>query len=254
MRILHTDFDSLALDKHLNDVVVEKYIRLRTCAPDKHQQNLAERYIGSIKDGIRTVMVYNKAPICYWRYAMDYFCYTFNNLPRINETRSRNESFFGVKSDLSHLVPFYSSEYYHSCPEERVTLPEYGSGGKAFTCKYRSCRMLCYADAYVDHTIKNSYIILTGTGSIVVRHDYYFRHFTPFPSLLNAEVENRRPSTFVGQIPGNYDDMFIDLRTDNDATNGNHLQSTSNDADYDQLLGQVEYGSIPLQSSILRNL
>jgi hypothetical protein len=32
----------------------------------------------------------------------------------------------------------------------------------------------------------------TETGSIVVRHDCYFRHFTPFPSLLNAEVENRR--------------------------------------------------------------
>jgi hypothetical protein len=47
--------------------------------------------------------------------------------------------------------------------------------------------------------------------------------------------------------------MFIDLRTDNDATNGNHLISTSNDADYDQLLGQAEHGSIPLQSSILLN-
>jgi hypothetical protein len=100
--------------------------------------------------------------------------------------------------------------------------------------------MICYADAYVDHTIKNSYIILTETGSIAVRHDCYFRHFTPFPSLLNAEVENRHPSTFVGETLVNYDDMFIDLRTDNDATNGNHLQSTSNDADYNQLLGQAE--------------
>jgi hypothetical protein len=47
--------------------------------------------------------------------------------------------------------------------------------------------------------------------------------------------------------------MFIDLRTNNDATNGNHLQSTSNDADYDQLLGQAEHGLIPLRSSLLRN-
>jgi hypothetical protein len=58
---------------------------------------------------------------------------------------------------------------------------------------------------------------------------------------------------FVREIPVDYDDMFIDLRTDNDATNGNHFQSTSNDADYDQLLGQVEHGSIPLQSSIFCN-
>jgi hypothetical protein len=40
---------------------------------------------------------------------------------------------------------------------------------------------------------------------------------------------------------------------DYDATNGNHVQSTSNDADFHQLLRQAEHGSIPLQSSILRN-
>jgi hypothetical protein len=43
--------------------------------------------------------------------------------------------------------------------------------------------MLCYADTYVDHTITNSYIILTETGSIVVRYDCYF-----------VEVENRQSS------------------------------------------------------------
>jgi hypothetical protein len=87
----------------------------------------------SIKDGIRTVMAYNNAPIRYWCYAMDYFCYTFNKLPRINETRSRNEIFFGIEPDLSHSVLFYSSGYYRVCPKERVTLPESGSRGKAFT-------------------------------------------------------------------------------------------------------------------------
>jgi hypothetical protein len=91
MRILYTDFDSLVLDKNFNDVLVEKNIRLRTSAPYKYQQNLAESYDGSIKNGIRTVMAYNNAPIRYWCYAMDYFGYTFNNLPRINETRPRNE-------------------------------------------------------------------------------------------------------------------------------------------------------------------
>jgi hypothetical protein len=100
---LYTDFDSLVLDKNFNDVLVEKNICLHISAPCKHQQNLAERYVGSIKDGIRTVMAYNNAPIRKWCYAMDYFCYAFNNLPRINEARSRNESFFEVKPDLSIL-------------------------------------------------------------------------------------------------------------------------------------------------------
>jgi hypothetical protein len=47
------------LNKTFNDVLVEKNIRLRTSALYKHQQNLAERYVGSVKDGIRTVMAYN---------------------------------------------------------------------------------------------------------------------------------------------------------------------------------------------------
>jgi hypothetical protein len=37
MRILHTDFDALVLDKHFNDALVEKNIRLRTSAPYKHR-------------------------------------------------------------------------------------------------------------------------------------------------------------------------------------------------------------------------
>jgi hypothetical protein len=113
MRILHTNFEYLVLDKNVNDVLVEKNIRLRNSAPYKHQQNLAERYVGSIKNVIHTVMAYNNASIRYWCYAMDYFCYTFNNLPRINETRSRNEIFVGIKPDLSHSVPDLSlSSYY----------------------------------------------------------------------------------------------------------------------------------------------
>jgi hypothetical protein len=161
----------LVLDKHFKDVLVEKNIRLRIGVPYKHQQNLAERYIGSIKDGIRTVMVYNKAPIRYWCYAMDYFCYTFNNLPRINETQSRN-------------VIVYRS----TLPVTTMYVPKSGS---LYPSMALAAKPLHVKAVLVDHTLKNSYIILTGTSSIVVRHDSYFRHFT-----LNAKVENRHPSTF----------------------------------------------------------
>jgi hypothetical protein len=89
---------------------------------------------------------------------------------------------FFIENSRTHLVLFSSKS------DTRVTLPEYGSRGKAFRCKGRPCRMLCYVDAYSDHTIKNSYIILTETGSIVVRNDCYFRHFTPFPNLLNFPI------------------------------------------------------------------
>jgi hypothetical protein len=165
MRILHTDFDSLVLGKHFNDILVEKNIRLRTSAPYKHQKNLAEHFVSSIKDGIRTVMAYNNDSN-----SLLVLCH---GLPRINETR--NKIFFGVKPDLSHSVLFYSSGYYHICPKEQVTLPEYGSRGKAFVaCFAMPTRMPIIRSR--THTS-----FLTETGSIVVRRDRYFRHFTPFP-------------------------------------------------------------------------
>jgi hypothetical protein len=80
---------------------------------------------------------------------------------------------------------------------------------------------------------------------------------TPFPSLLNAEVENRHPSTLVGENPVNYDDatrtmttsQLVDHRTDNDATNGNHLQSTGKTLttiSYSVKPSTVRYHSNPL--------
>jgi hypothetical protein len=109
--------------------------------------------------------------------------------------------------------------------------------------------MLCYADAYVDHTIKNSYIILTETGSIVVRHDYYFRHFTPFPSLVNAEVK----SFILPRSSEKFQSIMMTCSSTSKRTMTPQTEIIYNDADYDQLLGQAEHGSIPLQSSILRN-
>jgi hypothetical protein len=106
--------------------------------------------------------------------------------------------------------------------------------------------MLCYADAYVDHTIKISYIILTETGSIAVRYDCYFCHFTPFPSLVNEEVENRHPSTFVEENPVDYDDMLINLQralTPQTETIYNQLVTT---------LTMISYSVMP-STVILRN-
>jgi hypothetical protein len=97
--ILHTDFDSLVLDK--------PFLSRKTpvCALVR-PINISRTLLSAMSAALRTAFVLSWHTITLQFitsviYAMDYFCYTFNNLPRINETRSRNESFFGVKPDLS---------------------------------------------------------------------------------------------------------------------------------------------------------
>jgi len=56
---------------------------------------------------------------------------------------------------------------------------------------------------------KNSYICLTGSNSIIVRHDCYFRHYTDgVASLLNEEVDDRENETIEPIEEPNYDDLL----------------------------------------------
>jgi hypothetical protein len=97
MRILHTDFDFLVLDMHFNDVLVEKTFVCALVRLTNINRILLSATSVALRNGIRTVLAYNNVPIRYWCYAMDYFCYIFNNLPRINEISS--------ESNLTSVIP-----------------------------------------------------------------------------------------------------------------------------------------------------
>jgi hypothetical protein len=106
-RFLLTDYDTVITDKRVQTYLKENNITLLSSAPHKHQQNLIERYVQTIKDGIRTIMCYNNTPRRYWCYATKYYCYNYNHIPRYDKNTSRYEDFTGEKPDISHFVPFY---------------------------------------------------------------------------------------------------------------------------------------------------
>jgi hypothetical protein len=60
-----TDCMSEILSSEVKSYLREQGISLMLSAPYLHQQNYAERFVQSIKDGMRTVMAYNYAPLCY---------------------------------------------------------------------------------------------------------------------------------------------------------------------------------------------
>jgi len=69
-------------------------------------------------------MFYNKCPLKYWDYAVDYYCTIYNDFPRRGETISRNQKFTGKVSDLSYAIPFYAKGYHHQTKDERKLVSE----------------------------------------------------------------------------------------------------------------------------------
>ncbi len=94
-------------------------IYINASAPYKHQQNFIECFVGAIKNGVRVALLYNKAPFYLWYHAMVYYIHTYNQVPRRNETRSKDEHFYNIKPDVSINIPFYAVGYAHNPKEIR---------------------------------------------------------------------------------------------------------------------------------------
>jgi hypothetical protein len=216
LRILQSDWATEITSTEFTDFLKTNNIRFQSSAPNVHAQNLVERYVYTIKDGVRTVMLYNKAPFCYWNYALDYFIETFNNLPKMGNLKSRNEEFYGIKPDVSIAVPFYSSGYYNVTKKERELLKTKTKLINESDEKAKKCRFLGYANKFTKDDkseaeihLKDSYICLTGSNQILVRRDCHFRHYAEGePSLLNDEVKDREIDTIEPIPEPNYDELL----------------------------------------------
>jgi transposase InsO family protein len=214
LRIFNTDSASEVLSEEFKAFVRDNDITLFLSAPYKHEQNMIESLVTSVKGNLRTTLAYNKCPLFYYCYAFDHMIHTTVRLPKIGALESRIEAFTGSKPDVSYFVPFYSSGHFHVTADERLTL----GAGKPFHMRGRRCRMLGYPHTPLIQT-KNSYICLThGTSNnILIRHDCHFNHFTDdFPSLLSAEVEKRNPATFIPELMPDYTPLMGNVERNDD--------------------------------------
>ena len=185
-------------------------IKLHFSAPYRQVQNRTERFVQTIKGGIKSCMAYNNAPYWYWCYCVIYYIITFNSLPKYGRLLSRDEDFTSVKPDMSAATPFYAKGVFQITPAERKLL----DGGESWADKARIVRFLGYAQGdYVS--FKNSFDVLVGTKNnrpqIKVRHDCYFRSYQEGPDLLSLNENDRYVNTYSTEPKVDYTTLFGDL-------------------------------------------
>jgi hypothetical protein len=145
---------------------------------------------------------------------MVYYIHTYNQDPRRNETRSKDECFYGIKPVVSINVPFYAVGYAHKPKENRTD--------KVYSLRADKCRFIGYAiDVNWSNTsqiskanqsnfvnYKDSYIILIDDKRYI-RHDVVFKLYQNQPTILKVEPADRDPS---------------DLKQDSNYTNEEYLE------------------------------
>jgi hypothetical protein len=102
------DYNSEVQSTESTEYLKLHQIKLLCSTPYKHAQNLIERFVQSILNMLRAVMMYYSCPVRYWCYALEYTIATYNMLCKTGSVISRNEGFSGEKPDVSICVPFYS--------------------------------------------------------------------------------------------------------------------------------------------------
>ena len=199
---LNCDSGSEQLETSFLTYCRTNHIYVQASAPYKHQQNFIECFVGAIKNGVRVALLYNKAPYYLWYHAIAYYIHTYiqSNPPRRNETRSKDECFFGIKSDVSTAVPFYANGFAHRPKEIRKD--------KVYSQRADQCRFIGYADD-VNWTnspqissydtsnsvsYKDSYIVLMKDGKRLIRHDVIFELYQDQPTILKVDPADRDPS------------------------------------------------------------
>ena len=224
LKFLNCDSGSEQLGQEFLSYCQLNSIYLMVSAPYKHQQNLVECFVEAVKNGVRVAMMYNKAPYYLWYHAIVYYIHTYNQVPTRSDDRSKDEHFYGVKSDVSTAVPFYAVGYFH-IPKELRDDKVYGS-------KASQCRFIGYADDvnwtnspqisarnktnFVSY--KDSYILLLDQHKRIIRHDVIFELYSNQPTILNAVPTDRNPTT---------------TNSDSDPSNQQFIE------EFDQQLGQT---------------
>jgi hypothetical protein len=213
MKQLQTDSGSQMLSKKFLAYLVEADIHMNLSAPFRQVQNRVERFIQTIKGGLKTTMAYNNAPLWYWDYALDLWVKNHNNSCKMGRLVTRNEDFTGQKSDMSESVPFYAIGYYQvSDPEINASDKGKVWGDKAVRCRYLGSADYDNSDTSYKHSCE---IIVQGSNrpskEPIMRRDCYFGTYQEHPSLLNREPSQRQSSTYICEPPVDYTPLVGEL-------------------------------------------
>ena len=199
LKVFKTDFDTVVHSGKFTRFLTNENIQLQNSAPYKHQQNPMERTIQSVWNMVRCSMYYNKAPKSFLCSAVDYAVDTYGFLCSIGETQSRDEVFWGRKTDVSKCVPFYASGWYNVTPEEMQYLQSKQTG--RIKDKARNCIFIGYSEPFRLENVtqaavyvKDSYIVyIPDSKAVTVRKDCFFKGYPDdLTSIIHSDKKMRR--------------------------------------------------------------
>ena len=108
-KFIQCDSERILTDELPTNWLTEQSILQHISAPYTHWQNtLPERYIGTIMNMARTLMVVYSAPAFFWGFAVLNAVYINNRTVREGRTKTPYEEVTQHKPDISNFVPFYA--------------------------------------------------------------------------------------------------------------------------------------------------
>jgi len=235
-KIVIVDGSTTHLGKEMTQLLesFEQTIRRHVSAPYRHEQNLVERFMQTVMNGIRITLKYNGTPPSLWYKALKYYIHSINNTPVMDRIKSRHEEFWGERPDISYEVPFYSRGVFYLSEEEIAR--------NALSDRAVPCFMVGYP-MEPKLRFKNSYICYVPPNRFIIRHDCHWQHQPDHPSLLRLE-KYARPYPDILDSSDDHDQTDQESKTiDKPIANHNELQYDSHNTsniDKDQVEMNLE--------------
>jgi hypothetical protein len=220
IKTLQADYENIVISGKMENWLIDRHIKLSLSSPYRHDQNgQIERDVQNVMDKARTLMASYDVPSKYWEFAVDTAVYLINRSPTSsNGYKTPYELVYGVKPDISNLVPFYCPGVYHLTQDERKD---------PMQPKAALCRMLGYDDR--SHCYK---LLNVETQKIVMRTDAKFDS-----KLVEAVSKSKVDGVDVYQELDDHDDLTDLKGAVSSRTRSGMIGSSSySDADLTNLL------------------
>jgi hypothetical protein len=186
MKILQSDSEAIYKDIKVKEWCSERNIQAHFSAPHFHQANgKAERNIQTVLDMSRTFMLAAGAPDNVWEYTVALAVHNLNMTPRSNlDWKSPHEVVTGETPDVSHLIPFYAKGWAYKYQDEK--------DGRTFKFGERASNVYFLG---FPKSSRNTFIVKTSNGKIMVRRDCQFDEHLPLYSAdhdttLDEHIDN----------------------------------------------------------------
>jgi Reverse transcriptase (RNA-dependent DNA polymerase)/gag-polypeptide of LTR copia-type len=108
-KVFRSDRGGEYIDSELQKYLSSKGVIFQCTVANSPQQNgISERKNRTLVEAVRTLLLEKNLPHYLWGEALHHATFTFNNLPKINESKSPQEKFFNKKSEIE-FIEFGSS-------------------------------------------------------------------------------------------------------------------------------------------------